>query len=287
VNEDWCQTIITRAALVGRGAMYPSDIQLSVALVTRNRPDSLERGLISLRIQNIQPFEVIVSDDSGIEHAEATRAVAAKYSCTYYFGPHRGLYANRNFAARQCRGSHIRTMDDDHILPQDHLAKCLEAVRVNPEAIWTTGEIGYLNGKFIGTAKVANQLGPAGVGEPIADPNDNWGIADGSTIYPREIFDRGLRMIEDFDFGSSYLEFGAYLYRHDWKCRCIPGAMVEHHASALSVPDPLSCLFASICFNLYFRPNGRQLGRYLLPQWRNWFKLPRLLEKARSRWKAV
>ena len=267
--------------------MYTSDIRLSVALVTRNRPDSLERALFSLRVQNIPPFEVIVSDDSGIEHAEATRAVVAKYNCIYYSGPHRGLYANRNFVSQQCRGSHIRTMDDDHILPPDHFLRCLEAVSTDPNAIWTTGEIGYLNGAVAGIAEIANQLGPAGVGEQIENRDDNWGIADGSTIYPRAVFDHGFRMVEDFDFGSSYLEFGAYLYYKGWKCRCIPEAMVEHHATVLGQPDPVSQLFASICFNRYFRPDFTQLTRHLLTQWRNWFKLPILFETAHCRWKAV
>ena len=40
------------------------NVLLSVALVTRNRPIPLERGLASLRAQGEQPFEVIISDDS-------------------------------------------------------------------------------------------------------------------------------------------------------------------------------------------------------------------------------
>jgi glycosyltransferase involved in cell wall biosynthesis len=264
-----------------------SDIQFSVALVTRNRPDSLERALASVRAQNIQPFEVIVCDDSGTEQAEATRAVAAKYGCIYYEGPHRGLYPNRNFAAQQCRGSHIRTMDDDHILPPEHFSRCLEAVRTDPNAIWTTGEIGYLNGAAVGVAEMANQLGPAGVGEPIENRDDNWGIADGSTIYPRGVFDSGFRMVENFGFGSSYLEFGAYLYQKGWKSRCIPAAVVEHHATWLARPDPVSHLFASVCFNRYFRPDAFRFVRNLSPYWRSWIQLPNLLEMARRRWETL
>jgi glycosyltransferase involved in cell wall biosynthesis len=268
-------------------AMQSADIQLSIALVTCNRPDSLERALASLRTQSVQPFEIIVSDDSQMEHAEATRTVAAKYGCIYSSGPHRGLYANRNFAAEQCRGTHIRTMDDDHTLPPNHLSQCLEAVGKDSDAIWTTGEIGYLNGEAAGIAETANQLGPAGVGEQIANPDDNWGIADGSTVYPREVFDRGFRMVEGFGFGSSYLEFGAYLYANGWKCRCVRGAKIEHHSSMWSTPDPLSILFASLCFNVHFRPNFLRLSRYLLPHWRRLHFLPNLLQQARRRWQDI
>src|SRR5271166_1199338 len=185
-------------------------IQLSVALVTRNRPVSLERTLTSLRAQEDQPFEVIISDDSDAEIAPMIQKIARRFGCAYLRGPGRGLYANRNFAAVRCRGTHIRTMDDDHIFPPDHLSRCLAAVQTDRNAIWTTGEHGFIGGRLIGIAVTAGQLGPAGVGEPVQDVNDNWGIADGSTIYPREVFDRGFRMIEEFEFGSSYLEFEAH-----------------------------------------------------------------------------
>lgn len=264
--------------------MKSATLHLSVALITRNRPDSLERGLASLRSQNVQPFELVVSDDSGRDCAERVRELVAEYGGTYWAGPRRGLYANRNFVAQKCRGSHIRTMDDDHILPPDHLSSCIDAVKSDPNAIWTAGEVGYLNGTAVGVAETANQLGPSGVGEPIENQDDNWGIADGSTIYPREVFDHGLRMVEEFGFGSSYLEFGAYLYKSGWKCRCIPKAQVEHYAITLGRPNPLSQRFASICYNRYFRPNNFQLVRYLAPHWQNWTKLGKLFEMAHHRW---
>jgi glycosyltransferase involved in cell wall biosynthesis len=265
--------------------MDPS-IQLSVALVARNRPVSLERTLTSLRAQEDQPFEVIISDDSDAEIALTIQQIAGRFCCAYLRGPGRGLYANRNFAAGCCRGTHIRTMDDDHILLPDHLSKCLAAVQTDRNAIWTTGEHGFVQGRSVGIAETAGQLGPAGVGEPVQDLDDNWSIADGSTIYPREVFDRGFRMIEEFQFGASYLEFGAYLYRHGWKCRCISGAVVEHHVIALSQPDPLSHRFASICYNRYFRPNAIRLIRHLAPYWKSWTKLPDLFAMAHRRWKA-
>lgn len=265
----------------------PASILLSVAVITRNRPESLERALASLRAQNLQPFEIIVSDDSGPEQAAATRAAAQKYRCTYTTGPRRGLYANRNFAFQRCRGTHIRTMDDDHVLPPGHFRHCREAVNSDPKAIWTTGEVGYSGSHAIGTAEVANQLDPSGVGERIANRDDNWGIADGSTIYPRVVFDRGFRLVEDFGFGSSYLEFGAYLYRHGWRCRCVPGALIEHHATTMGRPDPVSHLYASICYNLFFRPDTARFIRYLCPACSSWSKLPKLLSLANRRWKRL
>ena len=144
--------------------------------------------------------------------------------------------------------------------------------------------MGFLDGVVVGVTETANQLGPAGVGEKIENRNNNWGIADGSTIYPREVFDRGFRMVEEFGFGSSYLEFGAYLYKNGWKSRCIPGAQVKHYATALACPDSLSQRFASICFNRYFRPDKLQLVRHLIPHCQNWARLQMLFEMAHRRW---
>lgn len=234
-------------------------IRVSVALVTRNRPESLSRCLQSLRAQSAQPFEVVISDDSDPGMAGATEDLARQWACRYMPGPRRGLYANRNQAALACRGSHLRTMDDDHRFPPGHFERCIAATESDPRAIWTTGEIGYIDGKYYARSDTANQLHPSGVGGPVADRDDNWAIADGSTIYPRCIFDRGHRMIEDFPFGSAYLEFGAFLYHHGYRSRCLPGVLVEHYADRNTLGrnqdiDVLkSRIYASLCFNLYFR----------------------------------
>src|SRR5256884_5562045 len=107
--------------------------RISVALVTRNRPESLERTLRSLRAQDVQPFEVVLSDDSDVEQARRCRELAARYKCRYVSGPQRGLYANRNFSALVCRGTHVRTMDDDHEFPDGHIRACIRAVESRPD----------------------------------------------------------------------------------------------------------------------------------------------------------
>ncbi len=280
---------------MSEGDFHP--IQLSVALVTRNRPESLRRCLRSLRTQNPQPCEVIVADDSDAIFAPDAAALATAYDCRYVTGPRRGLYANRNCAARACRGTHVRTMDDDHTFPDGHFARCLAAVHSDPRAVWTTGETSYLNGLHYDTATTANQLHPSGVGCAVSNPDDNWAIADGSTIYPREVFARGLWMVEEFAYGSSYLEFGALLHRCGYRSRCIRGALVEHYIDPETIRrqrDPRTApsrLFASLCYNLCFQPNWLRAGRYALACWRSdpsnrslLASLPRFIAAARARW---
>ncbi len=249
-----------------------TSIRISIALLTRNAPDRLERCLQSVRAQEPQPFEIIVSDDSAPEFAAANQALAEGHGCRYLQGPRRGLYANRNAAALAARGTHIRTMDDDHLLPAGHLALCLAALLSDPEAIWTTGEIGFVEGRFYDKGETANQLHPSGYGIPPENPQDNWAIADGSTFYPASVFARGFRMAEQFGYGSSYLEFGAFLYRHGYRSRCIPGAVVEHYATMETVhrqnryarEQAESGLFASLAFNLFFRPDFFQACKYTM-----------------------
>jgi len=260
-------------------------IRLSVALVTRNRPESLRRCLTSLRSQDASPVEIIVSDD-GDEPAIAA-AIAQEFAARHMAGPRRGLYANRNAAALACGGTHIRTMDDDHTLPPGHLRICLEAVGRDPHALWTCGEQSFIDDQPHSFTAHAAQLHPSGAAQAVEDPDDNWAIADGATIYPREIFERGFRFVEDFGYGSSYLEFGALLYARGWRSRCVPEAFVEHHdeAAAQDRRSPLSCLYASLCFNLYFRCNLLRALRHAAPHAAHFGELPRLLRLARSRWK--
>src|SRR6186713_2624540 len=97
-------------------------ISVSVALVTRNRPRSLERCLESWRRQTVAPDEIVVSDDSDDETAVGSEEIARRYGCRYTRGPRRGLYANRNHASLECRGTHIVSADDDHTHPTDYLA---------------------------------------------------------------------------------------------------------------------------------------------------------------------
>ena len=268
-----------------------SATRLSIALVTRNRPDSLRRCLTSVRKQDAQPWEIVVSDDSDPPLAKSVRAMADEFGVRYLSGPRRGLYANRNAAAVACEGTHIRTMDDDHTFPPGHFARCLEKIASSPGSVWACGEMSYVDGEFHKAPCDATQLHPSGVGGPVSDPDDNWAIADGSTIYPREVFARGLRMIEDFGYGSSYLEFGAYLYRHGFHSRLLTGTFIEHHAAEATLHrgEIRGRLFASLCYNLHFRRNlpiaAKYTCSYVLRQPSLCMELPSLLRRVDARWR--
>ncbi len=235
------------------------DVSLSVALVTRNRPRSLERTLRSLRDQDIQPSEVIVSDDSDYANIPSVREIAEGFGCDYKPGPRRGLYANRNQAACACHGSHVRSMDDDHEFPARHIAACIEAISSDPNALWMIGERQPIDGP-LGPEYVPGQLTASGFSVPPKQLDKCWAIADGAAIYPRQVFDRGLRFCEDFNFGAAYLEFGSRLHWLGYRSRILSSTYIVHHfdpatRSSLDQRTQISSrVFAALCHAYLYEP---------------------------------
>lgn len=236
---------------------------LTVAIVTRNRADSLRRTLASLERQRTAALEILISDDSEGDEAARTRDVAEGFGCRYLRGPERGLYANRNAAALAARTTHVRTMDDDHEFPPGHIDACLAAISRDPEAVWTCSELrpGDLDGDGRGTPP--GQLNARGFSEPPAAGRPIWAIADGATIYPRSIFTSGHLFVDDFTFGAAYLELGSRLYRAGFRIRHLANTYVIHHYDPMmrSILDPRvdlgSRFFAMLAHALVHQPSAR------------------------------
>src|SRR5947209_5762148 len=114
-------------------------VRLSIALVTRNRPQWLRRCLESWRAQDPQPFEIVVSDDSDEAGSEA-RQVTEQFGAHWIAGPQRGLYANRNQAFRAATGTYIMSADDDHTHPAGFVRAVINAIESDPQAVWTVSE---------------------------------------------------------------------------------------------------------------------------------------------------
>ncbi len=208
-------------------------VRMSVALVTRNRPDSLERTLRSLRKQDTQPWEVVVSDDSDPQYAPTIRDLSRKYDCRYTQGPQRGLYANRNHAALACNGTHMRTMDDDHEFPPGHFAACRNALERDPTSVWTIAE----KRPQTNTLHRPGQLNLRGYPVTPSDDQDSRAIADGSTIYPRRLFEDGIFFVEDFRMGPVYLEYGSRIHRLGARIRELRETHVFHHLEDREITD--------------------------------------------------
>lgn len=242
---------------------------LSIALVTRNRPSSLRRTLSSLSRQRPQPYEIVVSDDSDSSYVAEVRAACDEFSCRYFAGPRRGLYANRNNAALHCSGTHIRTMDDDHEFPAGHIVACLQAIHAEPETVWIIGEFTpqqIHEGVDTSQVECPPELHPRGFAVPPSCTSRTWAIADGATVYPRQIFDRGDRMAEFYVFGSAYLEWGSRLYWRGYKISHLHSTYVIHHfdtrTRSYDIPevDLSSRLFAAICHSFVYQKTPRNIA---------------------------
>lgn len=244
--------------MAGRPSASP--IRLSVALVTRNRPESLRRTLASLGDQTTKPFEVVVSDDSDDWCRDDVRRIVAEFGHRYETGPRRGLYANRNYVASRCTGTHVRTMDDDHEFPPGHLAKCIAAVESDAGAVWFIGEFHEWVSDPSSVPICPGQLSPQGYSGEVRDPDLSWAIADGASIYPAEIFRRGLLFSEAFAFGAAYLEFGSRLFSMGYRMRFLRNTFVIHHyeSGKRSYENPelqLSArVFAALCHSFLYQP---------------------------------
>ncbi|MBV9816745.1 MAG: glycosyltransferase family 2 protein [Solirubrobacterales bacterium] len=205
-----------------------------MAIVSRNRPPALRRTLASLRAQDRQPWEIVVADDSEPDFAARVLALAQEFDCRYLRASRHGLPANRNAAARHCRGTHVRMMDEGQAVPPRHWRHCEQAVARDPEAIWVIGE--------------------------CAAP---WSISGGSTIYPARLFRAGIVFCEAFACGACDLEFGSRLHRLGYRIRRLCGTDVLRSGagdgrgapSAAEAQEAVAAhIFAALAHGLRYQP---------------------------------
>jgi glycosyltransferase involved in cell wall biosynthesis len=203
-------------------------IAISVALVTRDRPEHLRRCLESWRRQTHQPFEIVVSDDSeGDEAQRRNWELAEEFRCRHVQGPRRGLYANRNCAAQACRGSHVLTADDDHTHPTDYLESIHRLAQHDPRRVWIFGEL-VPSRPDIALVCPA-ELRRNGTFGPPADPQSCAAIADGASLIPAPAFAGGVRYDEEYLFGPLWYLFGRKLQLAGWRISFSPATHVWHH----------------------------------------------------------
>lgn len=236
-------------------------IRLSIAIVTRNRPESLKQTLFSISQQNVQPFEIIVSDDSDqVNFQKWNKKICEKYHCLYFKGPQKGLYANRNFVAKKCSGTHFRTMDDDHEFPENHLGECVKAIEREPDTIWTLGEY-YPKDKYRPLpSPIPGQLHPRGFSVIPKSMDEYYGISCGGSIYPARVVEEGIFNCDYYKFGNLFLEYGARLKKLGYTIKFITNTYIIHNATETSASQLSretineARLFSMFCFSFYYKP---------------------------------
>lgn len=267
-----------------------NSITISVAVVTRNRPDSLEQTLLSIQSQTIAPYEVVVSDDSDDDMVANNIKIVEKFAYKYVKGPRKGLHANRNNALRNCLGTHIRSMDDDHTFADDHFEKCFRKVKEDPKSIWIIGEVHFNQlGHCDREIGVPGELNINGVSSAPADPQDCAAISCGGSIYPRSVVTNNILYCELFKFGNVHLEYGLRLRAQGYRIRFIEDSYIIHHAGSVSSIQLRTAdleivkHFLTFCYCIVYNPSIRNYASMVLIIGRSFAQHPSIFFKTWSK----
>jgi len=204
-------------------------IKLSVVIPSRNRPNLLRKCLIALNKERHLVFEIIVGNDSSLKYLEAYQGIRDEFKIKLIKGKKKGLYKNHNHLYKSAKGTHVRVMDDDHIIPSNHIFETLKFIRSDTKAIWSIGEKQPLNPKWPKKGRYPGELTSGGFSDNLKNIDDCTAIGCGSTIYPIEIFKKKIFYIERYKFGSIWLEFGVRLKMLGYKIRVMPNIFINHY----------------------------------------------------------
>ncbi len=123
---------------------------VSVIIPTYNRNKFLQEALHSVLSQSFYDFEIIVVDDgSDSDQRPKTKDRRLKY----FYRPHRGPAAARNFGVSVSSGKYIAFLDSDDIWAKKKLEKQLSFLKKNRKF-----KICYTNEKWIRNGKHLNQM---------------------------------------------------------------------------------------------------------------------------------
>lgn len=164
--------------------IYPYNIgkhkklTVSVGIITKNRPEMLDRCLKSLLLQNQKPFETIIIDSSNTPHTfeEKTK----KLLNIKYYLVNQGFGKARNEIIRLASGNIVTFLDDDIVAHIDWISDISHSHSINPEiaiqgrvvskidSIWALNEKINLDTWFLKNLKSDNYI------ELIANKNISY-----------------------------------------------------------------------------------------------------------------
>jgi GT2 family glycosyltransferase len=140
--------VITDITGRGRAAHDPASAgslpSITVAICTRDRPDSLSRALNSLELQTHRDFKVLVVDNAPTSAATAEmvrRFQDRLASLRYVVEPAAGLSRARNCALGQIDTDVVAWIDDDETADEHWLATIVAAFAAHPDAAAVSGSV--------------------------------------------------------------------------------------------------------------------------------------------------
>lgn len=119
------------------GTGHDREPSVTVAICTRERPESLERCLRSVVASSLQPHQILVIDNAPV--SDATAAVVARFpGVQYQREPSPGLSSARNTALALATSDIVAFTDDDVVVHRDWLGRVCAGF-IDPKVMVTTG----------------------------------------------------------------------------------------------------------------------------------------------------
>jgi GT2 family glycosyltransferase len=216
--------------------------ELSVVVCTRDRPESLERCLVSLSLQRSSPGQIIVVDNSS--NRTAMRVTESFAGVEYIHEGRPGLSIARNAGIAASRGALLAFTDDDVEVNPSWSAEIVRAF--GPEVESVTGLV--LPARLDTAAQCYFQFRMGGFGagcipltfdcrffgETCATGSQVWRIGAGANMaFRRSVFDRVGLFDERLGAGASGCSEDSELWYRilasGGACRFEPRAVVAHH----------------------------------------------------------
>jgi glycosyltransferase involved in cell wall biosynthesis len=195
------------AATYARRPTPPSPL-VSVIVICFNQGHYLAGCLRSVADQTYQPIETIVVDDGSTEREtlEALEVLERKATATVIrLGVNRGPSAARNAGLDRARGRYVLPLDSDDLLPASAVSGLVEQLRNAPADVGFV----YPSLQFFGNRGDRAQM-------PSYNLHALLGVnhCPVSSLFDREVFDRGHRYPEEITLGDEDWDFVLTLGEH-------------------------------------------------------------------------
>ncbi len=205
-------------------------ISLTIGIITKDRPDFLEKCLENKFKQLTTNVSILISDDSfDEENIRKNKILCKQYKANYIKGPRRGLYANRNNIMNNIKTSHLLTCDDDHLYPKNFIKLIYKEIEKYQDEILVVGEVKNNKPFLINKSmpKFINELGRISENN---NPNSIKGISCGSTIYPLNFLNMQIRCDESYLFGRIWYLFALQIQKFtSFNIRFITSTSIKHN----------------------------------------------------------
>src|SRR5574341_985512 len=125
-----------------------NDTTVSVIIRTYNKAHLLREALISVMKQTICPKEVIIVDDASTDETPdvITSFVKQESRIRHVRLPvNHGMYLTGKVGMENSNGSYIAFLDHDDVWLPEHLERCCDALRNNPQSVLAFSDYGTMD----------------------------------------------------------------------------------------------------------------------------------------------